>query len=111
MATLRLPAEELERRRRNAEARQKNRGPRQKPYQPRNAGKLKVRKKRPRTAAENADRASREVNVRFPTTELKEQVRAAATRAGLSMSAWIVELIEDTVKFDETIRADRRESS
>jgi hypothetical protein len=80
MATLKLPAEELERRRRNAEDRQKNRGPRQKPYQPRNAGKLKVRKKKPRTPAQNADRASREVSVRFPTTEMKELVRDAATR-------------------------------
>lgn len=107
----RLPDEELERRRRQAEARQRYRGPRQKPYRPRNAGKLKKerRRKPPRNEVQKADRRSREVNVRFPTLEEKEIVRAAAARAGLSMSAWIVELVEDTLRFDQSVTADRIE--
>jgi hypothetical protein len=101
MGELRLSPVELERRQRNAERRQRYRGPRQVEYQPRDTGR------RSRTEAEREDRSAREVSVRLRTVELKEQVRTAATRAGLSMSGWIAELVEDTLRFDETIRADR----
>lgn len=71
------------------------------PYKPRDTGR------RSRSPAKRAGRTTREVSVWLPSAEVKEQIRAAAARAGLSMSAWIAELIEDTLRFDATIQADR----
>ena len=109
VASLRLSPAELERRRKNAERRQRYRGPRQKPYKPRDTAYLK--RPKVRSAAATARRAERrvdcEVSVWLPSNELKEQIRTAAARAGLSMSAWIAELIEDTLRFDATMQADR----
>lgn len=82
-------AVELERRRLQAEKRQRYRGERKRPYEPRGVRNM---------------RGQYVQYVLMITPRQKREVRAAARRANLSMAAWLREVIDDTL----TIEARRR---
>lgn len=93
MATGRTPpsAAELERRRLQAERRQRYRGERRRPYEPRGIRNL---------------RGQYVQLIVMISPRQKRAVRAAAKRSGMSMAAWIREVVDDTLE----IEARRRRS-